>query len=80
MSVRVKRSFMCRVLHRFFCQCFHLDGNADEMDIITKTVRDFQRAEKQLVGKPFPYSARCRTCVVPAVQTYYYCCYVSVAL
>ena len=49
-SVRVKRSFMCRVLHRFFCQCFHLDGNADEMDIITKAVRDFQRAEKQLVG------------------------------
>ncbi|KAJ1522721.1 hypothetical protein ONE63_001881 [Megalurothrips usitatus] len=48
-SVRVKRSFMCRVLHRFFCQCFHLDGNADEMDIITGLVRDFQRAERQLV-------------------------------
>ncbi|XP_026276561.1 phospholipase B1, membrane-associated-like [Frankliniella occidentalis] len=48
-SLRVKRSFMCRVLHRFFCQCFHLDGNADEMDIITSLVRDFQNAERQLV-------------------------------
>lgn len=67
MSVRVKRSFMCRVLHRFFCQCFHLDGNADEMDIITSSVRDFQRAEKQLVSAnanpeftpKFPFSCHC---------------------
>lgn len=47
-SVRVKRSFMCHMLHRFFCTCFHQKGN--EMDQITQMVRDYQTAEQILVS------------------------------
>ncbi|KAG8305777.1 hypothetical protein J6590_062084 [Homalodisca vitripennis] len=49
-SVRVKRSIMCRLLHRFFCTCFHLRGAADEMSIITDLVRGYQEAEELLVS------------------------------
>ncbi|XP_054258896.1 phospholipase B1, membrane-associated-like [Macrosteles quadrilineatus] len=49
-SVRVKRSLMCRLLHRFFCTCFHLRGSADEMSIITDLVRGYQEAEQLLVS------------------------------
>ncbi|KAE9543230.1 hypothetical protein AGLY_003141 [Aphis glycines] len=47
-SVRVKRSFMCHMLHRFFCTCFHQKGN--EMDQITQMVRDYQTAEQILIN------------------------------
>lgn len=47
-SVRVKRSFMCHMLHRFFCTCFHQKG--DEMDQITQMVRDYQTAEQILIN------------------------------
>ncbi|CAH0386793.1 unnamed protein product [Bemisia tabaci] len=48
-SMRVKRSLVCRLLHRFFCTCFHQSGNIDEMAVITQLVRDYQRAEETLV-------------------------------
>ncbi|XP_050525608.1 phospholipase B1, membrane-associated-like [Daktulosphaira vitifoliae] len=49
-SVRVKRSFMCHMLHRFFCACFHQRGNVNEMDEITQLVRDYQGAEQILIN------------------------------
>ncbi|XP_075215113.1 phospholipase B1, membrane-associated-like [Lycorma delicatula] len=47
-SVRVKRSLMCRLLHRFFCTCFHLMPG-DVMEAITQLVRDYQAAERRLI-------------------------------
>ncbi|RZF45702.1 hypothetical protein LSTR_LSTR004997 [Laodelphax striatellus] len=47
-SVRVKRSLMCRLLHRLFCTCFHLTPG-DVMEAITTLVRDYQAAERQLI-------------------------------
>ncbi|XP_050442680.1 phospholipase B1, membrane-associated-like [Adelges cooleyi] len=49
-SVRVKRSFMCHMLHVFFCACFHQRGNVNEMDEITQLVRDYQAAEQILIN------------------------------
>ncbi|KAI5702514.1 hypothetical protein M8J75_000922 [Diaphorina citri] len=48
-SVRVKRSLVCRLLHRFFCACFHQRGEVDEMSQITQLVKDYQEAEFDLV-------------------------------
>uniref|UniRef100_A0A1B6D4F4 Phospholipase B1, membrane-associated n=1 Tax=Clastoptera arizonana TaxID=38151 RepID=A0A1B6D4F4_9HEMI len=48
-SVRVKRSIVCRLLHRFFCTCFHLRG-VDEMNVITDLVRGYHEAEEKLVN------------------------------
>ncbi|XP_026677888.1 polyubiquitin-B-like, partial [Diaphorina citri] len=47
-SVRVKRSLVCRLLHRFFCACFHQRGEVDEMSQITQLVKDYQEAEFDL--------------------------------
>ncbi|XP_069694744.1 phospholipase B1, membrane-associated-like [Periplaneta americana] len=47
-SVRVKRSPMCRILHNLFCPCFHQGGG--EMDTITQLVRDYQDAAIDLVS------------------------------
>ncbi|XP_044737510.1 phospholipase B1, membrane-associated-like [Chrysoperla carnea] len=49
-SVRVKRSPMCRFLHTLFCSCFHQLGNVDEMSVITTLTREYQRAEELLIG------------------------------
>ncbi|XP_022919287.1 phospholipase B1, membrane-associated-like [Onthophagus taurus] len=46
-SVRIKRSMICKIMHRLFCACFHQNGN--EMELITKMVRDYQEAEKILI-------------------------------
>uniref|UniRef100_A0A8D8TC04 Phospholipase B1, membrane-associated n=1 Tax=Cacopsylla melanoneura TaxID=428564 RepID=A0A8D8TC04_9HEMI len=48
-SVRVKRSLVCRLLHRFFCACFHQTGEVDEMNQITQLVKDYQQAEYDLI-------------------------------
>ncbi|KAL1459735.1 hypothetical protein WDU94_011690, partial [Cyamophila willieti] len=48
-SVRVKRSLVCRLLHRFFCACFHQRGEVDEMTQITQLVKDYQQAEYDLI-------------------------------
>lgn len=50
-SVRVKRTMMCRFLHTLFCACFHRGGN--EMDVITKMTQQYQRAEEELVSTLF---------------------------
>ncbi|XP_014262345.1 phospholipase B1, membrane-associated-like [Cimex lectularius] len=46
-SVRIKRSFMCRMLHRLFCSCFHRSG--DVMSSITKVTRQYQIQEQKLI-------------------------------
>lgn len=46
-SIRIKRTMMCRLFHQLFCACFHRGGN--EMNIITNLTRDYQRAEEELV-------------------------------
>ncbi|KAJ8911671.1 hypothetical protein NQ315_014030 [Exocentrus adspersus] len=47
-SVRVKRTMMCRLLHGLFCGCFHSGGN--EMEIITSLTKEYQRAEEELIS------------------------------
>ncbi|XP_068085076.1 phospholipase B1, membrane-associated-like isoform X1 [Anabrus simplex] len=49
-SVRLKRSIMCRILHTFFCQCFHFGRDTDKMATITQLVREYQKAEEELVS------------------------------
>ncbi|KAL1491576.1 hypothetical protein ABEB36_012151 [Hypothenemus hampei] len=46
-SVRIKRTIMCHLFHRLFCACFHEGGN--EMDTITSLIKEYQRAEEELV-------------------------------
>ncbi|RZC36471.1 phospholipase B1, membrane-associated [Asbolus verrucosus] len=46
-SVRIKRTMMCRFLHTLFCACFHRGGN--EMNTITELTRQYQRAEEELI-------------------------------
>ncbi|KAK6633750.1 hypothetical protein RUM43_001338 [Polyplax serrata] len=48
-SVRQKRSIVCRFLHRLFCTCFHTGRDVDEYDVISQLVLDYQDAERQLV-------------------------------
>ncbi|KAI4460272.1 phospholipase b plb1 [Holotrichia oblita] len=47
-SVRIKRSLICRLMHRLFCACFHQNGN--EMNILMNMARDYQRAEDALIS------------------------------
>lgn len=47
-SIRIKRTMMCRFLHTLFCACFHRGGN--EMNDITKLTQLYQRAEEELVS------------------------------
>ncbi|KAG5881983.1 hypothetical protein JTB14_036566 [Gonioctena quinquepunctata] len=47
-SLRIKRTMMCRFLHRLFCECFHRGGN--EMDVITGLTKAYQRAEEELIN------------------------------
>lgn len=42
---------MCRFLHRLFCECFHKGGN--ELEIMTRLTKEYQRAEEELVSFPF---------------------------
>ncbi|CAH1374337.1 unnamed protein product [Tenebrio molitor] len=46
-SIRIKRTMMCRFLHALFCACFHRGGN--EMNVITKLTQQYQRAEEELI-------------------------------
>ncbi|XP_023012797.2 phospholipase B1, membrane-associated [Leptinotarsa decemlineata] len=47
-SLRIKRTIMCRFLHRLFCECFHRGGN--EMDVITSLTKAYQTAEEELIA------------------------------
>ncbi|XP_017773382.1 PREDICTED: phospholipase B1, membrane-associated-like [Nicrophorus vespilloides] len=47
-SVRVKRSMMCRLVHTLFCTCFHQGGTEDPMTIIMQLARKYQKVEEQL--------------------------------
>ncbi|KAJ8983279.1 hypothetical protein NQ317_010529 [Molorchus minor] len=46
-SVRIKRTMMCRFLHSLFCACFHQGGN--EMEWMTMLTKEYQQAEEELV-------------------------------
>ncbi|CAG9864127.1 unnamed protein product [Phyllotreta striolata] len=46
-SLRIKRTVTCRLLHRLFCECFHKGG--DEMNVITSLTKAYQRAEEELI-------------------------------
>ncbi|CAH1176850.1 unnamed protein product [Phaedon cochleariae] len=46
-SLRIKRTITCRLLHRLFCECFHRGGN--EMDVITSLTKAYQQAEQELI-------------------------------
>ncbi|XP_045460804.1 phospholipase B1, membrane-associated-like [Harmonia axyridis] len=48
-SLRVKRTMMCRFLHAFFCACFHHQGG-NEMETVIRAARSYQYAEEQLVN------------------------------
>ncbi|KAL1117924.1 hypothetical protein AAG570_004237 [Ranatra chinensis] len=48
-SVRLKRSLVCRMLHTLFCSCFH-HQSVDPMDTITALTRKYQEAERALVS------------------------------
>lgn len=47
-SVRVKRSMVCRILHRLFCSCYH--RMSDPMERFTKMARLYQKHEDLLVS------------------------------
>ncbi|XP_031334145.1 phospholipase B1, membrane-associated-like [Photinus pyralis] len=47
-SLRVRRSFMCKLMHRLYCTCFHRGGSNPMYDI-PRLARDYQRAEFELV-------------------------------
>ncbi|KAF7281734.1 hypothetical protein GWI33_004295 [Rhynchophorus ferrugineus] len=46
-SIRIKRTMMCRLFHTLFCACFHRGQNA--MDTITNLTKQYQAAEEDLV-------------------------------
>ncbi|CAB3237952.1 unnamed protein product [Arctia plantaginis] len=46
-SIRVLRPMMCRVMHSFFCSCFHRGGG--ELRDLVRMARLYQKAELQLV-------------------------------
>ncbi|KAF2898923.1 hypothetical protein ILUMI_07251 [Ignelater luminosus] len=48
-SVRVKRSMMCRFMHMLYCTCFHQSGS-DPMTAITAMAKEYQRAEELLIA------------------------------
>ncbi|BES94471.1 GDSL-like Lipase/Acylhydrolase [Nesidiocoris tenuis] len=48
-SVRVRRSLVCRMLHRLFCACFHRDSG-DVMSSIIKISRQYQKHEQLLIS------------------------------
>ncbi|KAL3280396.1 hypothetical protein HHI36_017880 [Cryptolaemus montrouzieri] len=47
-SLRIKRTMMCRFLHSLFCTCFHHQGG-NELETVIAYARNYQRAEEQLV-------------------------------
>ncbi|KAK5650365.1 hypothetical protein RI129_001394 [Pyrocoelia pectoralis] len=47
-SLRVRRSFMCKLMHMLYCTCFHRDG-PNPMHEVPKMVKQYQRAEKELI-------------------------------
>ncbi|KAJ9576070.1 hypothetical protein L9F63_007035 [Diploptera punctata] len=47
-SVRIKRTRTCRLLHNLFCMCFHWGG--DDINTIAKLVQKYQSAINQLVS------------------------------
>ncbi|XP_049799885.1 phospholipase B1, membrane-associated-like [Schistocerca nitens] len=49
-SVRVKRTFMCRMMHLFFCQCAHFGRARDKIGAISQLAQAYQRAEEELVA------------------------------
>ncbi|KAK9882839.1 hypothetical protein WA026_023538 [Henosepilachna vigintioctopunctata] len=48
-SLRVKRTMMCRILHAFFCACFHHQGG-NEMETVIRFAKNYQQAEEQLIN------------------------------
>lgn len=49
-SVRVRRTLICRFLHALFCSCFHRGREEDEMVTMARLARLYQMAEEELVG------------------------------
>ncbi|XP_073985770.1 phospholipase B1, membrane-associated-like [Rhodnius prolixus] len=47
-SVRIKRSLVCRMLHMLFCSCFHRSG--DVMSNIISMTRQYQDQEQVLIS------------------------------
>nr|ATU82880.1 secreted Esterase/lipase protein [Pristhesancus plagipennis] len=47
-SVRIRRSLVCRMLHTLFCSCFHRAGNV--MAEITSITREYQQEERNLIS------------------------------
>ncbi|CAH0558649.1 unnamed protein product [Brassicogethes aeneus] len=47
-SIRIKRTMMCRFLHTLFCTCFH-NQDGKELDTIIKLTKEYQKAEEELV-------------------------------
>ncbi|KAK4882882.1 hypothetical protein RN001_006201 [Aquatica leii] len=48
-SVRLKRSIMCRLMHFLYCTCFHRNGG-DPMTILPKMTKKYQSAEEKLIA------------------------------
>ncbi|KAF5289645.1 hypothetical protein FQA39_LY15003 [Lamprigera yunnana] len=48
-SVRLKRSIMCRLMHFLYCACFHQDGE-DPMVIMPKMTKLYQFAEERIIA------------------------------
>ncbi|CAH1405806.1 unnamed protein product [Nezara viridula] len=46
-SVRIKRSMVCRIIHRFFCSCYHMMSNP--LETLARMARLYQKHEKQLI-------------------------------
>ncbi|KAK9506832.1 hypothetical protein O3M35_008694 [Rhynocoris fuscipes] len=47
-SVRIRRSLVCRMLHTLFCSCFHRGNNV--MAEITRMTREYQQEERNLIS------------------------------
>ncbi|KAF5299463.1 hypothetical protein FQR65_LT01043 [Abscondita terminalis] len=48
-SVRLKRSIMCRLMHYLYCTCFHR-GGSDPMILLPKLTKKYQNAEEKLIA------------------------------
>lgn len=47
-SVRVKRSLQCRMIHRLYCMCYHMQGS-DPVEYMAALARSYQQGIENLV-------------------------------